>query len=202
MLDEVVPKNEFAKRCNVSAGRVSQWIAEGKIGPDEMVGEGRNAQIRVAAASEKLKIRLDAGQRNGHGLKTTLPDAPAPTASGETPKEPSEADKLDLALKREKLTQQLAQNRKAAEEERARQGIYVRAADVASETAKMIGRVLQTTEAGLVDMADEISRSFTVPKRDVLHLLRRIFREQRAKLSKQLAIEAAEAPATVEDDET
>lgn len=200
MLDEVVSKGEFAKRCNVSPGRVSQWIQEGKIGPDELVGEGRSAQIRVSAASEKLKIRLDAGQRTGHGLKTTLPDATAPAS--ETPKEPSEADKLDLALKREKLTQQLAQNRKIAEEEKARQGTYVRAAEVAAETGRMIGRVLQTTEAGLVDMADEISRSFTVPKRDVLHLLRRVFREQRAKLSKQLAIEAAEAPATIEDDET
>lgn len=199
MLDEVVSKGEFAKRCNVSPGRVSQWIQEGKIGPDELVGEGRNAQVRVAAASEKLKIRLDAGQRNGHGLKTTLPEAAAPA---EGPKPRSEADNLDLALKREKLTQQLAQNRKIAEEEKARQGIYVRSADVAAETAKLVGRILQTTESGLVEMADAMSAAFPVPKRDVLHLLRRIFREQRAKLSKQLAIEAADAPATIDDQES
>lgn len=193
MIDEIVSKGEFARRCNVTPGRVSQWISEGKIGPDELVGEGRAAQIRVAAAREKLKIRIDSGQRNGHGLDTDLSSPPAPSKA-------SQADDLDLSIKREKLAQVSAQNRRLAEEEKARKGIYVRASDVAADTSKLVGHILQMTEASLTEMANEVAAKFALPQRDVIHLLRHVFRAQRAKLSKQLAIEAEGSDKFIDDE--
>ena len=59
---EVVSKGQFAALRNVSPSRVSQWISEGKIKPDALVGEGRNAKINVAVATRQLRDSLDIGQ--------------------------------------------------------------------------------------------------------------------------------------------
>lgn len=75
-VSDVMPKGQFATLCGVSAGRVSQWISEGKIGGDALVGEGRTARIRVSVAQEQLQRRLDVGQRLGNGIGTRLDAAP------------------------------------------------------------------------------------------------------------------------------
>ena len=74
---EVVSKGQFAALRNVSPGRVSQWISEGKIKPDALVGEGRNAKINVAVATQQLRDALDVGQLTGNGVGTRL-DLPLP----------------------------------------------------------------------------------------------------------------------------
>jgi hypothetical protein len=71
----VVSKGQFAALRNVSRGRVSQWISEGKIKPDALVGEGRNAKIKVAVATRQLRDALDVGQLAGNGVGTR-PDLP------------------------------------------------------------------------------------------------------------------------------
>lgn len=76
-VSDVMPKGQFATLCGVSAGRVSQWISEGKIGGDALVGEGRTARIRVSVAQDQLQRRLDIGQRLGNGISTRLDVAPA-----------------------------------------------------------------------------------------------------------------------------
>ena len=69
--EKVVSKGEFAQICNVSPGRVTQWIHEGKIGSDALVGEGRSAKIIVGLAQRQVRARTDSGQAFG----TVLPDA-------------------------------------------------------------------------------------------------------------------------------
>ncbi len=81
-MSEVVTKGEFARLRGVTPGRVSQWIADGKIGPEAMEGEGRFARIRVAVATAQLKARLDIGQRFGNGLSTDLTAPVPPEARG------------------------------------------------------------------------------------------------------------------------
>jgi len=44
---------EFAKLIGVSPGCVSQWIAEGKIGPDAMFGTGHRALIYPEVARQR-----------------------------------------------------------------------------------------------------------------------------------------------------
>jgi hypothetical protein len=81
-----IAKGEFAKRRNVSPGRVSQWIAEKKIRPPAFDGEGRAARIFESVAVAQLSRRLDINQRLGNGLATNLapiaaaPPAPQPAA--------------------------------------------------------------------------------------------------------------------------
>lgn len=190
-----VTKGEFAKLVNLSPGRVSQMISEGKL-TDCLVGEGRDARIDAPKAIEKLKLRRDPGQALGNGAKATLV-APATQAFAAAPQ--SESDDISLKLQRAKLQEAEFRNRKLREEERAREGFYVRAEDVQAETAKLATRLLQLFEGGLTDVATEISSAFKVPQRDVLHLLKKRFRDVRTNVSAELAEEAAALPGTIDE---
>jgi hypothetical protein len=191
-----VTKGEFAKMVNLSPGRVSQMISEGKLS-DCLVGEGREARIDAAKAIEKLKLRRDPGQALGNGAKATL--SVPPPAPPVTPAAPSVSDDISLKLQRAKLEEAEFRNRKLREEERAREGTYVRAEDVKAETAKLATRLLQLFEGGLTDVATEIAATFKVPQRDVLHLLKKRFRDVRTNVSAEIAAEAAALPAAIEE---
>ncbi|PWB89894.1 hypothetical protein C5688_13725 [Methylocystis sp. MitZ-2018] len=60
---ETMRKSEFAKSHGVSPGRVSQWLSEGLISGDAIVGVGRSARIVVKIANEQLRERLDQTRR-------------------------------------------------------------------------------------------------------------------------------------------
>jgi len=194
MLNSVVSKGEFAVAVNLSKGRISQLIAEGKL-DGAMVGEGRNARIDLDKGREALKLRLDPAQRLGNGAATNL----ASPASAATAKE---TDTLDLQLKQAKVAQLEAANAKQAEEALARRGIYVRAEHATAEAGKLAGLILQMFEGGLNDAAAEIAAHFKLPARDVTHLMRQRFRAVRANVSARLAQDAASLPPLVEDEPT
>ena len=48
--DGTVNKSDFAAHLGVSAARISQYIAEGKLSADALVGTGRAARIRLDVA--------------------------------------------------------------------------------------------------------------------------------------------------------
>jgi len=192
-------KSGFAKRIGVSPGRVSQMIAEGKIG-DCLVGAGRDQKIDVNLAIEKLKLRTDPGQRVGNGAATNLTEPIFSDAIA--PQRGSEADEIDLKLKRERLSAAEAQNRKAREEELARRGIYVRAEHATAEGGKLASVIMQMFEGGLTEIAAEIADTFKLPARDVKHLMRNRFRQVRTSISAKLAMDAAAQPMAIDDDST
>ena len=70
--DRLLSKSEFAELCGVSPAAVSQWIKQGKISGEGLVGEGRTARIRVAVAMRQVNLRRDVGQALGNGLGTRL----------------------------------------------------------------------------------------------------------------------------------
>ncbi|MBG1232983.1 hypothetical protein [Aestuariivirga litoralis] len=201
---QVASKSEFAALVGVSAGRVSQWISEGKITPAEMEGEGRSAKIKIAQAKERLKLKLDPAQRLGNGLGTNLtapPAQPGETQGRETNAPSAPVDEMDKQLKQQKLAQAQYQNRKLEEEERARRGIYVLAEQAGAETAKVAASILQMFEASMTEVASEIAAEFKLPSRDLVHLMRKRFRDVRAKLAHQLADEAEALPPVIDADE-
>lgn len=181
---QTASKLEFALMIGVSPGRVSQYISEGKIGPEDLVGTGQRARIKVNQAKEKLKLRLDPGQRLGNGLGTNLstpkPDAPA-----------SESDELDRKIKQAKLETSEAQLRKLKEDENYRKGMYVLATDASAEAGRLAANLLQHFESGIVEMAIETAALHKLPQRDEIHRARTRFRELRVKISATLANDAA-----------
>lgn len=187
-------KTEFARVTNVTEGRVRQWIKEGKIGPDALVGEGRFQRILIDRACEQLRLRRDVGQSMGNGLDTRLEgmvaEADPSTAMSRNLCLPI-GDPIESRIKHEKLRGLEIANRVAAEAELARRGMFTSTPDVNAALTKTAGDMVATFEGALSDYASAIAERFQVPQRDVLHLLRSEFRKTRTKAA-QAARSAAE----------
>lgn len=214
-MPELLSKGDFAKLINVSAGRVSQYISEGKLSGDALDGEGRRAKIRVKPALAHLRLKLDIGQMMGNGLDTrlsapaTLPDHPAgnelPLQSGPpvapTLPHPGNAEPtIEEKLKQEKLFQARISSRKSAEDEEARRGRFTETVAVKAEMVQLAAKLLDTFEGSLPDFANAVAGKFQVPARDVLHLLRSEFRGVRTRAAKNARNDAAQEPETIKTD--
>ena len=182
----------------VSPGRVSQYISEKKLGHAELEGEGRAARVRIKPALQALRIRLDASQMTGNGIDTRLAAPAVAPAKLDAPL--SSADQMDVQFKQAKLEEQLYRNRKAAEEEKLRDGIYMLADEARAETSKLAAQLLQGFEGGLADIATAIAAQYQLPQRDVVHMVRNQFRELRGKIAERLAHEGKSLPPLIEDD--
>lgn len=201
MASDVVTKGEFAVLRRVTPGRVSQWIAEGKIKGDALVGQGRFAKIRVAVAVDQLRQSLSLGQMLGNGITTDLrpveaadDDLPfAPTAQVSMA-EPLKPGGVDEQLRQARLEQMLRANRQAEREELAERGVYIPTEEARAGMVSVAAAMMAVFEGGLADFASAVAAKFEVPERDVLHLLRSEFRGIRAK-----AAEAAKRKAQVVD---
>lgn len=222
--ETLVSKGEFARLIHVSPGRVSQYLSEGKLGPEVLVGEGRMAKIRYEQAVRQLQERLDIGQRLGNGIDTRLdvPSAPPPQPQTQmqlqqpvaarpvlarpAPEAPAanavaeEFESLETQIKREKLRDVQYRNRKAAEEEAARAGRFIEADGARAQMALVASSMLQTFEGGLNAFAEAIAAKFRVPQRDVVFLLQEEFRRLRDNASRAAAERAAQVPKMTESE--
>jgi hypothetical protein len=194
---EPVSKGEFATIIKVSPGRVSQMISEGKISGDAIVGEGRSAKINVEVARQQIRARTDVGQSLGNGAGTRVYEtAPVTTvADTSSPRPPT----VDDELRRERLANLRFQNRRAAEEERERQGLYVRTDQVQAEMTKLAAQMLTIFEGAFPDLANALSAKFDLPQRDILHILREQGRAVRQKAADAARKKAVSLPEFIED---
>ncbi|MBG6211531.1 hypothetical protein IWQ49_006219 [Labrenzia sp. EL_126] len=205
----VVTKGEFAKFINVSRSRVSQYIAEGKIYGDALVGTGRGAKINRPIAQEQLRRVLHIGQMIGNGLETNLtglgqpaeptfdqvpPQGEEPKPELPDPRVPSIEDKL----KQERLFQEQIRSRKAAEDEEKRKGRFTPTEEVRASNTRIAVQMIQTFEGSLPTMAAKIASKFELPVRDVLHELRSEFTEMRGRAAEASRAKAEALPAAVE----
>lgn len=217
--DLILSKGEAARELNVSPGRVSQYIAEGKIYGAAIVGEGRSAKINVDLARQQLRSSLDIGQRFGNGIATDLSDrevevvADDPAEERGTTEETGDqvaasrlrerlrvVDPTEEAIKLARLQSIQYGNREKAEAELARRGTYLRTDEVAAAMSKIAGSMLNVFEGGLADLATAVSAQFKVPQRDALHLLRSEFVKLRAKAAEAARRAGNEMPALKADD--
>lgn len=199
---DVVSKGKFAELKNVSPGRVSQWIAEGKIGVDALVGDGRKARIRVSVANEHLRRKLDPIQSVANGLDTRLA-AVAEPPQGETVAPPAGAraadiDPIEEQIKRERLEGIRRDNRKKAEDEGARAGRYVLADDVRQQMGRIVSEMESAFEGELGAFASAIAAEYQLSQRDVLHLLRAQRRVSRERTSAAYQQAAEKLPEMIE----
>ena len=176
--DRLLSKSEFAELCGVSPAAVSQWIKQGKISGEGLVGEGRTARIRVAVAMRQVNLRRDVGQALGNGLGTRL----GPSASvddgeaepgGHDPYEgwspDGNSDAVDRKLKLAKLEAAERANRIAAVEEAAGEGRYTDTGAARAEMGKIAGQMMRIFEGALPEIATAIAAEFRLETRDVTH---------------------------------
>lgn len=213
-----VTKGEFAALIGVSPGRVSQYLAEGKITPSALQGVGRNARIIVEQAKSDLRLTLDVGQRLGNGIDTRLdPSAPitvpvpGPTmgqAGGDRPSGSAEmgggapgvvpgmlpSSGIDYQIKQEKLEQARRANRNAAINDARERGQLIETEASRAEMTRVAAALMDVFEGGLNDMASAVAAAFQLPQRDVKHLMRREFRKLREKAAEQMRKKAIDLP--------
>lgn len=141
---EAVRKSTFAKLLGVSPGRVSQWLADGAISGDAIVGAGRSARIVVEIANEQLRERLDQSRR--------LAFNESDQAKASAPKEDALTDPefTSKRAEREGLQAELIRLRLA----RARGELIPRAA--ALQAAESAGRAIARSWQALPTWAEEI----------------------------------------------
>ncbi|TAK50248.1 MAG: hypothetical protein EPO23_03315 [Xanthobacteraceae bacterium] len=181
-----ISKAEFARRRGVTPGRVSQWIAERKIGGAALDGEGRNARIIEAIAVTQLRQKLDVVQMTGNGIGTRL-DLPAtkPAAPGDDVPSVRSAPLIPLEtiedkIKQERLESLRRDNRRRAEDEAERAGRLTDAQEASAQMRRIVAQVINVFEGALPGMATSIAAKWQLPQRDVLHLLRAEIRTSRA----------------------
>lgn len=208
---EVMTKSAFAAHVGVSAGRISQYIAERKIFGDALEGEGRNAKIRLTVAMEQLKRSLDPAQRFGaNGTATrSAPTSALPDLLDEAPTRPKPPVKPTNILEpfvdevaAEKLKQQKIMTARMEREEALELGRYMLTDDARREMVKAVAEAFKVMEQGISEMAKAIAAQFSIPTHDATHVMLKAFRDYRAKKAKDFSAEAAELDEHVEDDES
>lgn len=195
-----VSKSEFAAMINVSPGRVSQFIAAGQISAAAIVGTGQRAKINVDRAKADLRLSLDVSQRLGNGSETRLDpehdiSVPPQQPTGATFTLPIAAG-LDHEIKQQKLEQIRRVNRNAAIADAQARGQLIETDQARSEMSRIAAGMLQVFEGGLTDLASAVAAEFKVPQRDVLHLLRKQFRQIRATAARQMQTMSVAIPET------
>jgi hypothetical protein len=184
MADEIVSKSEFASIAGVSKPRVSQWIADGKISGDAIVGHGHRARIRVSVAQAQLGLRLNVLQRISHSA---------------TP--PGDDHTFDERIKAERLAQLQHANARAAEDAALRAGTYVKADDVRQQFGAVASRLMTSFESAFMPMANSIVAAKAQTPNEVLRALRAAWLEVRAKAAKAQGEEALAIPPMIESDD-
>lgn len=196
--EEPISKSEFARRRKITPGRVSQYLAEGKISGDALDGQGREAKIVESIACAQLQSRLDVGQRLGNGLRTRLDAAPPLATAPVLPfQPPSRGDAVADQIARERLEQFQRTNRREAIAEAAEAGRLTDTAVVAQVVGRLAAQMVTVFEGALPELAASLARTFEIPHRDALHLLRGEFRKVRESAAAVIKRHAQEMPAMV-----
>jgi hypothetical protein len=185
-MNDIVTKSAFASLCGVSNARVSQWLADGKLDGEAIVGHGHRARIRVGVARAQLKRRLNITQRFATG-RAKLDGI-------------DEAQPIEEDIKAERLAQLRHFNKRASEEAALRAGAYVKAADVQQQFGAVAARMLSAFEASFMPIANAIAASRAQTPHDILHTMRSTWREVRAQAAKAQGEEALIMPPLVDGD--
>jgi hypothetical protein len=205
MQQTLVSKSEFAAIANISPGRVTQLISEGKIGPDAINGDGRSAKLILERAMAQFRDRRDVGQALGNGIhaRTQLPvqAEPAPEAVASSKPAPIvlPVDPTAERIQRERLEQERIKTERMKREEAVAEGRYMPSQAAREEMGRVASSVIRIVEGGLADMATAISARFALPQRDVMHELQKAFREVRSRASAEHRAKAEAEAAVVEE---
>ncbi len=206
---ETMTKGAFAAHIGVSAGRISQYIAEGKIYGDALEGDGRSAKIRPAIARQQLQKTLEPSQRFGaNGAAVLKPPAVQPNlqlapsdAAPAPPPRLTFTDDVADQLAAERLRQQQITTARLEREEALEVGRYMRTDDARRQTVRAVSEAFKVMEQGIPEMAKAIAAQFSVPMHDATHALLKVFRDVRAKKAASFRTSADEQPEHIEDEQ-
>ncbi len=197
---------ELARELNVTPGRVSQWVSEGKL-EGCYAGSGRARRFDLDKCREALRRKLDAGQQLGNGAATRKAiregrpaaldlEPEADEAALDPPADP--APPRDGALAdRDPDRYELARTLLAEENARAarrknlvEEGAFLLRAEVELETRRLMAREVSRFETVLKDGARAIADRMGVDFRTARAILLETWRDYRADRTGEVREEA------------
>jgi hypothetical protein len=183
-----VTKGQLAKIAGVSPGRVSQWIAEGKINGAALIGEGRSAMINLEVAAQQLDISLDFEQRQAQAL-AKQPSVPTSSIA-------PEQQRLAL-VKAETAEIELRQLRRKEQEQ---QGILISAMEARQVFGREVSELIAAIEQQFLSEAgQDLERALGIDHKAATTALRSAFRDFRSKRADLARSAAAVKPRMVEE---
>lgn len=188
-------KGAFAKRRGVSAGRVSQWIGEGKIPVAALVGTGATAQIDVAVAEAHLDRVLHPGQLLARAAQQLQASAPAPD-----PMDQAGPAQRDMALRLQELKLEEAEDaRLERQRKRLREaGEFVPAEDARRAWAKQMAELVRAIDGWLLGLGQAVALEAGCDAKPVTIRLRHEWRQFRLRLVAEAEAAAAAEPELVD----
>jgi len=178
---------ELAARLNLSKGRISQLVSEGRL-EGCFSGDGRSRRYDPEMVAQKLRGSLDQGQALGNGAKTraaisdmlaTPPaDSPAPRAAskpsdGALPEDDSDGYRL---ARQAKLSEEVRRIRRQNELD---EGTMVLVSEVDRQVAKVLRQEIAEVEEAMRTGARAVADKLGVDFRAVRHILLEVWRAQR-----------------------
>lgn len=211
-----VSKGAFAAMLNVSPGRVSQYIAAGKIHGPAIEGEGRSAVIVVEIACQQLEKSLDMVQRLAqstasqpplhfappqpdavHGDALQVPPPPPPVmASPAAPVDPDTA--LYNRSRAENAAIQTERSRRDLEADRGR---YVLKASVEPGFSRVLTSIILSLEQSLTDIGSAMAAELALDEKKITLALRAAYRSWRADMAAEARKHGMSLPAYEPDPE-
>lgn len=209
----VMTQAEFARDRGVTRQCVYQWKKTKILRDDAFVEVKGRTRINVAVAVEQLRKNRNLGQSLGNGIGTRT-DVPEPEAAalqksdggGVSPGLPldpgqearesidqvappagPEAPSVEDLLKRARLDQQLAANRREAIRGAVEARQLVAADEERARLARIAAMMMQIFEGAMPEMATAVAADHGVPQRDVLHTLKQTFGKVRETAARKMA---------------
>lgn len=199
-----ISASDLATSLNVSKGRISQYVAEGKL-DGCFQGEGRARRFDLTKVAERLGKVLDKGQMLGNGLETrrairniavepmrdlaVASPSPAPKAQRDGKLDEKDPDRLELA----KIATAEENLRKLRRDNELSEGAFVLSSEVERQVAKVIGQEVAEFETVLRDGARAIADQLGVDFKSARKILIDQWREHRRARTVVLEGEAAAA---------
>lgn len=196
---------ELAARLNLSKGRISQLVSEGRL-DGCFTGDGRARRYDPEMVALKLKGSLDQGQMLGNGASTrqAISEMLAGTSAEPPAQKPAGGRSIDGALpesdddgyrmaRQAKLSEEVRRIRRQNELD---EGTMVLASEVERQVAKVLRQEIAQVEEMLRTGARAVADKFGVDFRAVRQILLEVWRAQRKVRSEGLEEQAAAAELT------
>lgn len=210
MGDVLLSASELAGRLSLSKGRISQYVAQGKL-PGCWSGDGRARRFDLVKVCAVLGKTLDFGQMMGNGAGTRRAISAVRDESDNldevqgqapTPKTTARRESGEL-LRGDTDRYELARTAKAEEDLRSarlrngrEEGLYVLASEVELQVARVLAQEIAEMEAVLRDAARMVADKLGVDFRSARQIMLDTWRGHRAKRAVVLGEQAETGDAT------
>lgn len=202
---QTVNATELAAVLNLSKGRISQLVADGRL-DGCYTGDGRSRRFDPALAAQKLKGTLDQGQMLGNGATTSKAiagvlageagEAPAARVPASKPSDGqlSDDDTDGYRMARQaKLAEEVRRIRRQNELD---EGTMVLVSEVERQVGKVLRQEIAQVEEALRTGARAVADKLGVDFRAVRQILLEVWRAQRQERSEVLAAQGEAAGMT------